>query len=97
MEVARRFEGRKGDLLRAVTEAIEQWVQTDYATKIAQKLAKTVRHPRSPSSVKEQAVVALAKTGSAGLDLLAEIGADRDVPEPVRSQALKAIDFPHRR
>jgi alkylation response protein AidB-like acyl-CoA dehydrogenase len=97
VEVARRFGGRKGDLLKAVTEALDQWVQTDEASKVAKKLARTVRDPKTPSSVKEQAVAALAKAGNAGLDLLAEIGGDHGVPESVRAQALKAIDFPNRR
>jgi hypothetical protein len=97
IEVARRFGGKKGDLLRALTEAVELWVTTDEDAKTARKLAKTVKDPKSPSSVKEHAVAALAKTGASGVDLLADIGADGDVPEAVRNQALKAIDFPHRR
>jgi len=95
--VAQRFGGRKGDLSKGLVEAIEAWIQTDEAAKIAKTLARTIRDPRSPSSVKEHAVAALAKTGAAGLQLLAEIGGDGAVPEPVRSQALKAIDFAHRR
>lgn len=95
--VAQRFGGKKGDLSRGLTEAIEAWVESDEAAKLAKKLARNVRDSRTPSSVKEQAVAALAKTGSAGLELLAEIGADHTVPEAVRAQALKAIDPPHRR
>jgi len=95
--VAQRFGGRKGDLSKGLIEAIEAWVQTDEAAKIAKTLTKTIRDASTPSSVKEHAVVALAKTGAAGLQLLAEIGGDGTVPESVRTQALKAIDFPHRR
>ena len=88
--VAQRFGGKKGDLSKGLAEAIESWVQTDEAAKIARTLAKTIRDPQTPSSVKEHAVSALAKTGAAGLQLLAEIGGDGSVPESVRSQALKA-------
>ncbi len=95
--VAQRFGGRKGDLSKGLVEAIEAWVQTDEAAKLAKSLSKTIRDPQSPSSVKEHAVTALAKTGAAGLQLLAEIGGDGSVPESVRNQALKAIDFPHRK
>lgn len=95
--VAQRFGGKKGDLSRGLEEAIAAWVESDEAAKLAKKLAKNVRDPQTPSSVKEHAVAALAKTGAAGLELLAEIGADHSVPEAVRTQALKAIDFPHRR
>ncbi len=95
--VAQRFGGKKGDLTRGLAEAIDAWVQTDEAAKIAKTLAKTIRDPQSSSTVKEHAVAALAKTGAAGLQLLAEIGGDSTVPDSVRTQALKAIDFPHRR
>ena len=95
--VAQRFGGKKGDLTKGLSEAIELWVQSDEATRVARKLAKTVRDPKTPSSVKEQAVVALGKLGPGGVELLAEIGGDHDVPEAIRSQALKAIEFSHRR
>ena len=95
--VAQRFGGKKGDLTRGLAEAIEAWVQSDEASRMAKTLSKTIRDPQSPSSVKEHAVSALAKTGAAGQQLLAEIGADHSVPEAIRTQALKAIDFPHRR
>ena len=95
--VAQRFGGKKGDLTRGLVEAIELWTQSDGATKVGKKLSKTVRDPRSPSSVKENAVTALAKLGPGGVELLAEIGGDHSVPEAVRSQALKAIDFSQRR
>lgn len=95
--VAQRFGGKKGDLTRGLTEAIEMWIQSDEVAKVGRRLARTVRDTKTPSSVKEQAVVALGKLGPGGVELLAEIGADHEVPEAIRSQALKAIDFSHRR
>ena len=68
--VAQRFGGKKGDLTRGLTEAIELWVQSDEAARVARKLAKNVRDPKTPSSVKESAVAALAKAGPAGVLLL---------------------------
>ena len=97
MQVASRYGGKKGNLLRAVSEAIELWVSSDESKKVAKRLAKTVRDPKTPTGVKEEAVAALAKTGMAGVDLLSEIGADHGVPESIRSQALKAIDFTGRK
>lgn len=97
MQVASRYGGKKGNLLRAVSEAIELWVASDESKKVAKRLAKTVRDPKTPTGVKEEAVAALAKTGMAGVDLLSEIGADHGVPESIRSQALKAIDFTGRK
>jgi hypothetical protein len=95
--VAQRFGGKKGDLTRGLAEAIELWTQSDEATKVGKSLSKTVRDPKTPSSVKEHAVGALAKLGPGGVELLAQIGGDQSVPEAIRSQALKAIEFSHRR
>ena len=95
--VAQRFGGKKGDLTRGLVEAIELWTQSDEATKVGKSLSKTVRDPKTPSSVKEHAVAALAKLGPGGVELLAQIGGDQSVPEAIRSQALKAIEFSHRR
>jgi hypothetical protein len=95
--VAQRFGGKKGDLTRGLAEAIELWTQSDEATKVGKSLSKTVRDPKTPSSVKERAVSALAKLGPGGVELLAQIGGDQSVPEAIRSQALKAIEFSHRR
>lgn len=97
MQVASRYGGKKGNLLRAVSEAIEMWVESDESKEVAKRLAKTVRDAKTPTGVKEDAVFALAKTGMAGIDLLAKIGSDHTVPEAIRSQALKAIEFPGRR
>jgi hypothetical protein len=95
--VAQRFGGKKGDLTRGLEEAIELWIQSDEANKVGKRLAKTVRDPKTPSSVKEHAVAALGRLGPGGIELLAEIGGDQNVPEAIRSQALKAIEFSHRR
>jgi hypothetical protein len=95
--VAQRFGGKKGDLTRGLIEAIELWTKSDEATKVGKRLSKTVRDPKTPSGVKENAVVALGKLGPGGVELLADIGGDHAVPEAIRSQALKAIEFSHRR
>ena len=97
MEVVQRFGGKKGDLLKALTQAIERWLETDESKQRAKRLAKTVRDPNTPIGIKQDGVAALAKLGSAGLDLLIDVGSDRAVPESVRSQALKALDFAGRR
>ncbi len=97
VEAVTRYGGKKGSILRAVTEALEKWLESDEDRKLARKFAKTVKDPRTPIEVKKEAVGALAKTGMVGVELLAEIGSDHNVPESVRSQALKAIDFPGRR
>jgi len=97
MEVVSRFGGKKGDLLRAVTEALERWLETDESKARARKLAKLIKDPKTPVGVKQDGVAALAKMGSAGLDVLIDISSIHDVPESVRSQALRALDFAGRR
>jgi hypothetical protein len=91
MEVAKRYGVKKGVMLRAISEAIEAWVSTDESKKLARTLAKPIRDPKASISVKQHAVTALASTGIAGRELLADIGADSSIPDSVREQAFKAI------
>jgi len=91
MEVAKRYGVKKGNMLKAISEAIEAWVFTDESRKLAKMLAKPIRDPGASISVKQHAVTALATTGIAGRELLADIGADSRIPDSVREQAFKAI------
>ncbi len=91
MEVAKRYGVKKGNMLKAISEAIEAWVSTDESRKLARTLAKPIRDPSASVSVKQHAVTALASTGVAGRELLADIGADPKIPDSVREQAFKAI------
>lgn len=40
MEVVKRFGGKKGDLQKAVMEALEMWVNSDVTQKLKQKAMK---------------------------------------------------------
>jgi hypothetical protein len=91
MEVAKRYGVRKGNLLRAISEAIDRWVLTDESKKLARTLVKGIRDPKASVSVRQHAVTALASTGLAGRELLADIGVDPTMPDTIREQALKAI------
>ncbi|HTS33914.1 MAG TPA: hypothetical protein VMI55_08300 [Thermoplasmata archaeon] len=91
MEVAKRYGVKKGNMLKAISEAIESWVSTDESRKMAKTLARAIRDPKASVSVKQHAVEALASTGVAGRELLADIGADSALPDSVREQAFKAI------
>lgn len=91
MEVARRYGIRKGNLLKAISEAVEMWISTDESKRIARMLAKPIRDKAASIGVKQHAVEALATTGLAGRELLADIGGDKDVPDSIREQAFKAI------
>ena len=91
MEVARRYGVKKGNMLKAISEAIDTWVSTDDSRKMARTLAKAIRDPKASVSVKQHAVDALASTGVAGRELLADIGADAAIPDSIREQAFKAL------
>lgn len=91
MEVARRYGVKKGNMLKAISEAVDAWISTDESRKLARTLAKPIRDPKASVSVKQHAVSALATTGMAGRELLAEIGADPNIPDSVREQAYKTF------
>jgi len=91
MEVAKRYGVKKGNMLKAISEAIEMWISTDESKRMARLLARPIRDPKASVSVKQHAVAALATTGIAGRELLADIGADSSIPDTIREQAFKAI------
>jgi hypothetical protein len=91
MEVAKRYGVKKGNMLKAISEAVEMWISTDESKRMARLLAKPIRDPKASVSVKQHAVTALATTGIAGRELLADIGADSSIPDTIREQAFKAI------
>lgn len=91
LEVAKRYGLRKGNIGRAVSEAIEMWSASDETRAIARKAAKSVRNPNDPIGVKQHAVHALASLGAAGRELLADIASDSKVPDSIREQAWKAV------
>lgn len=91
MEVALRYGVKKGNMLRAISEAIELWTTTDKSRADARKLGKAVRNPKESSGIKQHAVDVLAAMGAAGRDVLTEISTDSRVPDNVREQALKAL------
>ena len=97
MAVVQRFGGKKGDLLKALTEAIEFWVTSDEARKHAKMLAASVRSSNDPMGVKQEAVLALIRAGSVGQEHLVRIALDKTVPETIRTQALKAVELSGRR
>lgn len=90
-EAAARFGLRKGNLGRAIAEAIEAWTVSDDSRVRAKKTAKIVLDPKNSTSVKQHAVEALAALGIVGLDHLTDIAGNPGVPDVIKEQALKAI------
>jgi hypothetical protein len=91
MEVARRYGVKKGNMLKAISEAIGAWIATDETRAQARDTARTVRDLKTSVGVKQRAVEALASMGQVGRDYLIKIGGDRTVPDSIREQAFKAI------
>jgi hypothetical protein len=91
MEVANRYGMRKGNMLKAISEAIEMWTTTDKSRADARKLGKTVRNPRESNGIKQHAVDLLVSMGVAGRDVLTDISVDATVPDSIREQAMKSL------
>lgn len=91
MAVANRYGLKKGNMLKAISEALEAWIATDESRADARRTAKTIRDPKTSVGVKQHAIVALASMGVAGRNYLLEIGGDGSVPDSIREQAFRAI------
>lgn len=91
LEVAKRFGNKKGNMLRAISEAIDKWTATDESRGMAKKFAKGVRNAKDSMGVRQHSLEALAAMGIAGRELLADIGTDSSIPDSLREQALKTI------
>jgi len=85
IEVVKRYGGRKGDLLKAIIEAVTLWVNMP----IAQKLADAAKNNSNPTSVQSGALESLGKLGYAALPYLAEIANSSNLPSSIQIQALQ--------
>ena len=91
LEVAKRYGNKKGNMLRGITEAIDQWTATDESKGMAKKFAKGVRNAKDSMGVRQHSLEALAAMGIAGRELLADIGTDSTIPDTLRELALRTI------
>ena len=69
IEVIKRFGGKKGDLQRAIKEAIELWIKSDIIDKIKQKALSGFVTTQELKNI----VDALVAQGKASLPALADI------------------------
>ena len=72
MEIVRRFGGKKGDLSKAAAEALQMWIESDPA----QKVAAVAKNRKLAYSVRRKALETLGKMGMAAFDCLAGIAND---------------------
>lgn len=91
LAVANRFGNKKGNMAKAISEAIDLWIATDESRGMAKKFAKGVRSAKDSMGVRQHSLEALAAMGIAGRELLADIGTDSTIPDSLREQALKTI------
>jgi hypothetical protein len=90
MEVARRHGGRKGSILKAMTEAVELWIGSG---DVADKLAMIVKdRARSPVE-KRLAIGNVSRLGKRGFGVLADLAADSHVDRESQQQALSALSI----
>lgn len=86
MEIIKRFGGRKGDLQRAVVEAIKLWIESD----IIKELEKTATSERRPST-QRLAIRSLIKMGEIALPALSRISNNTNLTDDSRDESLSAI------
>ena len=69
IEVVKRFGGKKGDLQKAVMEALEMWVNSDVTQKLKQKAMK----PSTTIEEREDIVETLKTMGRWAIPVLGEL------------------------
>jgi hypothetical protein len=72
IEIVKRFGGKKGDLQKAIEEALEMWINRDTIG----KLKAQATNSSLLSSEREEATKILANMGYCSIDALLEIGND---------------------
>lgn len=72
-----KFGGRKGDLQKAVLEALESYVNQ----KPLENLVRISRDVKAPKEARDNAMSGLRHSGIFGLQALTEIGADPNMDE----------------
>jgi hypothetical protein len=73
MEILKRFKGKKGDLKRAVEEAIELWINKP----TIENLRRQATNVMLPSKEREEATKILGEMGDSATDTFLEIGNPR--------------------
>lgn len=88
MEIIKRFGGKKGDLQRAVQEALELWVNKP----LLENLGKIATDPSSTPPFQEKAVETITDIGGYGAKAkLGEIAGHPDSYQSTKELALKRI------
>ncbi len=87
IEIIKRLGGRKGDLQKAVEEAIELWTHSDFVQKMKNQVLDEYLLP----SERTEAIGILANMGSVSLDALVEISGSQILAPSERDFARKKI------
>ena len=88
VEIAKRYGGKKGDLTKAVEEALRLWVDRP----LVAKLKGDATDRRLPPSERESALRLLAKVGDGALDALLEVADTAHLTQAERDAARKEIE-----
>ncbi len=93
IELINRFGGKKGDLSRAVAEAIEMWINSPpLQESTIEDLKKTAMNLELLPSEREKATKMLSGLGKAALPALNEISKNQGLLPSQREMALDEID-----
>lgn len=87
MEIIKRFGGKKGDLQKAVEEAIELWVENDTIKELEETATSQINTPLTH----DQAIETLKRMGRVALPALSRISHNPKCTNLSRDNALRAI------
>lgn len=88
IEVVKRFGGKKGDLQKAVVEALEMWVNSD----VIKELEETATSKNCAGLTRDKAIGTLRKMGRIAMPSLARISHHPDATDQLKDHVIDAID-----
>ncbi|MBI4361714.1 MAG: hypothetical protein HY558_00920 [Euryarchaeota archaeon] len=87
VEIAKRYGGKKGDLGRAVEEAVRIWI----GKPVVERLRRVAQNPALTSEDRRMAIEALSEIGEAAVEPLLEIANTPRFSSPERHLALERV------
>lgn len=88
IEIIKRLGGKKGDLQKAIEEAVELWIESDVVT----ELEETATSKDTTDLTKDKAVDTLERMGRVSLRALARISHHPNCSALTKDKALDAIN-----
>jgi hypothetical protein len=88
IEVIKRYGGKKGDLVKGITAALQLWVDSS----TVKGLQEQATNPSLQSEEREHATRQLGMMGDSALDALIKVGSSEEIRSSERELAREQID-----